>query len=61
MVTCCFSEEFCANQRNVSTNRMRGISLCRLQRSSANSKEFGVQQLRTYKFNKILKGELKKY
>jgi hypothetical protein len=40
---------------------MRGISLCCLQKSSANSKAFGVKQLRTSYFSKILKGELKKY
>jgi hypothetical protein len=61
VVTCRFSKEFCANQRNVSTNRMRGISLFCLQKSSENSKAFGVKRLRTYSFNKILKRELKKY
>jgi hypothetical protein len=40
-----FSEEFCANQKNVATNRKRGISLCCLQKSLANSKGFGVKRL----------------
>jgi hypothetical protein len=37
---------------------MRGIALCCLQRSSAYSKGFGVQLLRTYSFN-IIKGDFK--
>jgi hypothetical protein len=61
VVTCHFSKEFCTDQKNVSTNRMRGISLRSLQKSSANSKAFGVKQLGIYYFNKILKGELNKY
>jgi hypothetical protein len=48
VVTCHFSKEFYANQRNVSTNRVRGISLFCLQKSSANSKAFGGKQLGTY-------------
>jgi hypothetical protein len=47
-VTCWFPEEFCANQRNISINRMRAISLCCFRKSSANSKAFGVMRLRTY-------------
>jgi hypothetical protein len=39
---------------------MRGIALSCLQKSFVNSKAFGVKRLRTYEFNIILKGELKK-
>ncbi len=35
---CRFSEEFCANPRNISTNKKRGIALCCLQNSFVNSK-----------------------
>jgi hypothetical protein len=43
-----FSEEFCANPRNVSTNRKRGV---------ANSNDFDVLwlKLRTYYFNITIK------
>jgi hypothetical protein len=59
VAACRFSKEFCANPRNSSTNRMRGIALSYLQKI-VNSKAFGVKRLRTYEFNIILKGELKK-
>jgi hypothetical protein len=41
------SKEFCANLRNVSTNRKRAIALSCLQKSFVNSKAFGVRPLRT--------------
>jgi hypothetical protein len=52
---CRFSKEFFANLINVSTNRIRGIALCFLQKSFAIAKGFTVNWLRTYYFNKILK------
>jgi hypothetical protein len=55
-----FSKELCANPKNTSINRMRGIALSCLQKSFANSKALGAKRLRTYKFNIILKGEFKK-
>jgi hypothetical protein len=46
--SCRFSKELCANLRNTSTNRMRGIALSCFQKSFVNSKAFDVKQLRTY-------------
>jgi hypothetical protein len=60
VAACCFSKELCANPRNTSTNGMREIALSCLQKSSVNSKVFGVKRLRTYKFKINLKEELKK-
>jgi hypothetical protein len=60
VAACCISKELCANPRNTSTNRMRGIALSCLQKSFVNSKAFGVKRLRTYESNIILKGEFKK-
>jgi hypothetical protein len=48
IAACRFSKEFCANPRNISTNRMRGIALSCLQKSFVNSKAFGVKWLKTY-------------
>jgi hypothetical protein len=48
VAACYISKEFCANPRNTSTNRMRGIALSCLQKSFVNSKAFGVKLLRTY-------------
>jgi hypothetical protein len=39
VAVCRFSKEFCANPRNVSTNRKRGTALCCPQKSFAKSKE----------------------
>jgi hypothetical protein len=38
ITACRFSEEFCANPRNISTNKKRGIALCCLQKSFVISK-----------------------
>jgi hypothetical protein len=38
---------------------MKGISLSNFEKLLMNLKAFGVRGIRTYKFNKILKGELK--
>ncbi len=51
---------FCANLRNVSTNRKWGIALCCLKKMLANSQDFSVNRLRTYWFSKIEKTELYK-
>jgi hypothetical protein len=48
VAACPFSKELCANPRNSSTNRMKGITLSCLQKSFVNSKAFGVKRLRTY-------------
>ncbi len=48
VAACRFSKEICANPKNTSTNRMRGIALFCLQKSFVNSKAFGVKRLRTY-------------
>jgi hypothetical protein len=40
---CRSSKEFCANPKNVSTNRKRAIALSCLQKSFVNSKAFGVK------------------
>jgi hypothetical protein len=37
LVVCRFSKEFCANPRNVSTNRKTGVALCHLKKSFENS------------------------
>jgi hypothetical protein len=64
---CRFSKEFCENPGNESTNRKKGIKLQKrivtfcLQKSSVNSKAFGVKRLRNNKLNIILNGEAKKY
>jgi hypothetical protein len=59
--TCSYSKEFCTNLKNVSTNRKKDCSGTHcLQKSFANSKAFGVKPLKTYKFDIILPGELKK-
>jgi hypothetical protein len=43
VAACHFSKEFCANPRNTSTNRMRGIVLSCLQNSFVSSKDFDVK------------------
>jgi hypothetical protein len=57
---CRSSKEFCANPRNVSTNRKRALALSYLQKSFVTSKAFGVKQLRTYSFKIKLQEVLKK-
>jgi hypothetical protein len=41
---CCFSKEFCANPRSLSTNCRRGTALFYLQKNFVNSKRFGVKR-----------------
>jgi hypothetical protein len=48
VAVCRSSKEFCANLRNVSTNRKRATALSCHQKSFVNSKAFGFKQLRTY-------------
>ncbi len=60
VAACRFSKELCANLRNTSTNRMRGIVLSCLEKSFVHSKAFVVKRLRTYYFKIKLKEELKK-
>jgi hypothetical protein len=55
-----FSEDFCINLRNASTNRKRGISLSCFKRDFSNSKVFSVKRIRITEFSRALKGELKK-
>jgi hypothetical protein len=57
VAACRFSNELHANPRNISTNRMREIALSSLQKSSVNSKAFGVKRLRTYSFKIKLREE----
>ncbi len=61
VAACCFSKELCANPRNTSANRMRGIALSCLQKCFVNSKAFGVKRLITYWLKIKLKGEFEKY
>jgi hypothetical protein len=49
----------CLPSRNVSTSRKRGIALCHLRRSLANSEGFDDKQLKIYEFNIIIKGNKK--
>jgi hypothetical protein len=39
------------------TNRKKGISLGSFEKLLVNSNAFGVKQIRTYKFDVIIKGE----
>jgi hypothetical protein len=61
LVTCCFSKEFCANLRDVSTKRITGIAHCCPQQSSASSKALVLRDQELIDSNKILLGELNKY
>jgi hypothetical protein len=55
LVACCFSKEFCAN-KEIYQPRGRGMysAVC-LQKRSATSKDFAVQQLRTFNLNTLIK------
>jgi hypothetical protein len=48
VAACRSPKEFCANPRNVLTNRKRAIIHSCLQKSLVNSKDFGDKRLRTY-------------
>ncbi len=57
----CKRNMICANPRNLSTNRKKGISHACFEKLLVNSKAFGTERLTSYKFCRILKGELKKF
>jgi hypothetical protein len=59
VASCRPSKEICANSRNLSACRKRGIALCCLQKSFLNLKAFGVKRLRTYLIQNEVKGRVK--